>query len=206
MLVRAKLLACITACLLAGCGPSPTPSPSSATPTSGTSSALPTVPASTSASPSPTPTWSAEQAAAITAVDDFRTASREIGADPANFSEAEMRALLKKSSAGNVLTGAVTGYLRLKKLGFHYLGESPALTTTAMRAADVGYATQVIVTRCLDQRDLRVVDRMGTEVPKDKLGYEIPDFNLRQYTVQKRTGSKAFLVYGIAPTKGECGP
>jgi len=206
MLARPKLLACVTVCLLAGCSPSPTPSPSPVAPTSGSSQASPTATASTSVSPTPTPTWSADQAAAIRAVDDFRAASRDIGADPAQFSEAEMRALLKKASAGNVLTGALTGYLRLKKLGYHYLGEAPVLMTTATRASDVGYALQVIVTKCIDQRALQVVDSAGSEVSEKELGYTIPDFNLRQYTVQKRTGSKVFLVYGIAPTKGECGP
>ena len=205
MLVRAKLLVCVAACLLAGCSPSPTPSPSPGVTTPG-GTASPTGPASTSASATPTPTWSADQAAAIGAVNDFRAASQKLAADPAAFTKSGMTAILEKSAGGAVLTNAVSGYLNLKKRGMRHIGDSLVVSTLATRASDVGYATQVIVTMCIDQRALKVVDKDGKELTKDQAGYEIPDFNLRQYTVQRRTKSAVFIVFGLGQAKGECGP
>jgi hypothetical protein len=157
-------------------------------------------------SPTPTPTWSAEQVAAITAVNDFRVASQKLAADPAAYTKSEMTALLKKSAGGAVLTNAVSGYLSLKKRGMRHVGDSLVVSTLATRASDVGYATQVIVTMCIDQQALKVVDKDGKELTKEEAGYEIPDFNLRQYTVQRRTKSNAFVVFGLGQAKGECGP
>jgi len=195
----ALIAACITFVLLSGCTSAVT-SPSSSTP------AVSASPTQTAPSPTPSPTWSAEQAAAIATVDEYRTSGQKIWADPAAFSEKQMRALLKSSAGPKVVDANVASYLDLKKRGFRYDGATAVLTTTATKASDVGYGTEVIVTRCIDQRALRVLDATGAEVSTAQLGYELPDFNLRQYTVQKRGADKAFRVYGIAPTKGKCGP
>ena len=116
-----------------------------------------------------------------------------------------MTALLSESAGGDVVTSAVTAYTSLKKRKIRYDGTTVVLSTVATRASDVGYGTEVVVTRCIDQRDLRVRDESGRALTEDQLGYGIPAFNLRQLTVQKRGDSGRFLVYGIATVKGECG-
>ena len=198
----ALIIALFACLLLSGCTSPETTSPSAASPTASSSAVTPS---SQSPSASPTPTWSADQAAAIAAVDEYRAASQKIWADPAAFSEKAMRALLTPSAGPEVVNSNVASYLDLKKRGFRYEGDTSVLTTLASKSSDVGYGTEVVVTRCVDQRGIRVVDKDGAEVSAEKLGYELPDFNLRQYTVQKRTTDKGFRIYGIAPTKGECG-
>lgn len=117
-----------------------------------------------------------------------------------------MTALLRASAGSQVVTSNVGSYLALKKRGLRILGNTSVLTAAAGKAADVGYASQVLVTLCIDQRELRAVDKSGKEVSAAVLGYELADFNLREYTVQKRSTDKVFRVYGIAPAKGACGP
>lgn len=184
----------------------------SCTVTGAPSTSPPPVPPSTTAgspsvSPSatPTPTWSAEQAAAIAGVDAYREASQKIWSNPSSYSEKEMAALLRASAGPDVVTSNVGSYLDLRKRGLRILGDTTVVTATAGKATDVGYATQVVVTLCIDQRQLRAVDASGNEVGADKLGYELKDFNLREYTAQKRGSDKGFRVYGIAPATGACG-
>lgn len=198
----ALIAACSVFLLLSACTPAAVTPPSTSPGT--TSSPSPTA-SRTSPSATPSPTWSDDQAAAIAAVDEYRAVSQKIWADPAAFSEKQMRALLKPSAGPAVVDANVASYLDLKKRGFRYDGDTFVLTTSANSGSDVGYGTEVVVIRCVDQRAIRVVDKTGAEVSADDLGYELPDFNLRQYTVQKRTSDKAFRVYGIAPAKGACG-
>lgn len=198
---RAPLMAaCLAVIMFAGCSSTDfgSPSPSATTPSQTATSAAPTPTASR------IPTWSAEQALAIAAVDDFQAASERIGSNPAGFTVKQMTALLGKSAGGEVVTSAVTAYTSLKKRGLRYDGTTVVLSTDATKASDVGYGTEVIVTRCIDQRDLRVHDESGRVLTDDQLGYVIPEFNLRQFTVQKHEGSRSFLVYGMATVKGEC--
>jgi hypothetical protein len=154
----------------------------------------------------PSPTWSADQAAAIAAVDEYRAAIHRIEGNPAGFSKAQMTAILAEVAGGKVVPGNVADYLDLKKRGLRYDGDTTVVSTTVSEAGAAHYGTEVFVTRCTDQRALRVVDEAGREIDADELGYAIPDFNLRQYTVIKRTGTDRFLVYGLAPAKGECAP
>lgn len=192
----------ITALLCASCtstsAPSTSPPPTTSSATTGSS------PVSSSATP--TPIWSAQQTGAIAAVDAYRTASQKIWSNPQGYSEDEMTAALKTSAGPDVVSSNVGSYLDLKKRGLRIVGDTTVLTSSAGKATDVGYATQVVVTLCIDQRQLRAVDSSGAEVGADKLGYELTDFNLREYTAQKRSTDKAFRVYGIAPAKGLCGP
>jgi hypothetical protein len=191
--------------LLCGCTsavPTPSPAPSLTAPSSPSATSSPTA----SATPTSTPTWSVEQAAAITAVDGYRAASDEIGANPTGFTEAQMRTLLGKWAGPEVVKSNVASYLQLKKRGFRYDSGTKVLTTAATRASDVSYGTEVVITRCIDQSPARVLDKDGEVVSEAELGYKIPQFLLRQYTAQKRTDDKTFRVYGLAPTKGECGP
>jgi hypothetical protein len=209
MVVRAQLVAGVVVCLLVGCTVSPATSPTPGASPTGTTQGSPTATSATPTAPStPTPTtsWSPAQAAALQAVEDFRAASRAIGTNPASFTRAEMRSLLSKSSGGNVLTTTVRTYVGWKQKGFHYDGAVYDMSTSVTPEADVEYAIEVIVTKCHDQRGSRVVDKTGSEVGEAQLGYAIPDFNLRQYVVQKRTGEDRFLVQGLALAEGECGP
>lgn len=117
-----------------------------------------------------------------------------------------MRALLTKVAGPEVVKANVGSYLNLKKRGFRYAGTVVPLKAISHGVTDVGYATQVIVTRCNDQRGLKAVDGSGREVDEATLGYKIPEFNMRQYVVQKRKGDKHFRVYGIGSASGSCGP
>ncbi|MGC3994779.1 MAG: hypothetical protein QM779_11805 [Propionicimonas sp.] len=159
-----------------------------------------------SPSATPSPTWSADQAAAIAAVDGYRAASDQIGSDPSAFSKAQMTSLLSKWAGPAVVKANVASYLSLKKRGFRYDTGHSVLSTLASAASDTGYGTEVVVTRCIDQSPARVLDANGEEVSEQELGYQVSQFLLRQYTVQKRDADRAFRVYGLAPTKGECGP
>ena len=198
------LIAALVTCLaLSACTPSGAATPSPTTPPTVPSSAIPS-PTTTSATPSPT--WSAEQTAAIQAVDGYRAASDQIGMNPSGFSEAEMRALLAKWAGPEVVKANVASYLTLKKHGYRYAGATTVVSTKASRASDVGYGTEVVITRCIDQRAATVLDKTGAEVSEAHVGYSIPDFLLRQYTAQKRTADSSFRVYGLGSAKGQCGP
>ena len=114
--------------------------------------------------------------------------------------------MLSKWAGPEVVKSNVASYLKLKKQGFRYDSGTKVLATTATRVADVGYGTEVVITRCIDQSPARVLDKNGEAVSEETLGYRIPQVLLRQYTAQRRADDKAFRVYGLAPTKGECGP
>lgn len=189
--------------LLSGCTSA---APSSPPMSSSASSGPPSVSVSPSPSPSSSPTWSADQAAAIAAVDEYRAAIHKIEQDPASFSKAQMTSILSKVAGGKVVPANVGSYLDLKKRGYRYDGDTSVVSTIATQASKASFGTEVFVTRCIDQRSLRVVAADGGEVSSQELGYTVPDFNLRQYTVVRRTGTERFLVYGLAPAKGECGP
>jgi hypothetical protein len=152
-----------------------------------------------------TSTWSPEQLDALQSVEDYRAAIRPIAEDPAGFTEAKMRAILGKVAAREIVDANVSSYLSLKKRGFRYDGDAEAISTKVTDVSKREYGFEAFVTKCLDQRAIRVVDEAGREVSESELGYAVPDFNLRQYTVIKRTGTQSFLVYGLAPAKGECG-
>lgn len=202
MVSRASLVVAAGAVciLLSACTATGAPSPSGAS-----ASGSPTV-VTAAPTPTPTETWSAVERDAIAAVDAYKAAGLRIENNPAAFTEKQMTALLTPVAGPAVVKANVGSYLDLKKRGFRYDGTVRPLMTTSHGATDVGYATQVIVTRCNDQRELRVVDRDGREVNEATLGYEVPEFNMRQYVVQKREGDKHFRVYGIGSASGSCGP
>ena len=198
------LIAALVTCLtLSACSPSGagTASPTTPGPVPSSATSDPTT-----ASETPSQTWSTEQAAAIQAVDEYRAANDRIGADPAGYTEAQMRAMLGKWAGPEVVKSNVASFLSLKKRGFRYDIHTTVLTTKASRASDVGYGTEVVITRCIDQRPAKVLDKSGGEVSEAELGYRVSEYLLRQYTTQKRNGDSSFRVYGLAPTKGECGP
>ncbi len=197
----ALIAASVLFVVLSGCtAPSASMPPSSAAQVSSA-----TAP-SESPSATATPTWSADQSAAIAAVDGYRAASQQIGANPSAFTEAQMKALLAKWAGPAVVKANVASYLALKKRGFRYDTGNTVLNTLASSASETGYGTEVVITRCIDQSPGRVLDKDGGEVSEQELGYRVSQFLLRQYTAQKRSGDKTFRVYGLAPTKGQCGP
>ncbi len=202
MVSRASLVVAVStvAMLLSACTPTASPSPS------GTPVSAPPTVASASPTPTPTHTWSAVEQAAIAAVDAYKEAARRIENDPAAFTEKQMKAILTKVAGSEVVKANVGSYLELKKRGFRYSGASVPVMTVSHGATDVGYATQVIVTRCNDQRGVKVLDKDGREVNEATLGYELPEFNMRQYVVQKRKGETHFRVYGLGKGSGSCGP
>jgi hypothetical protein len=140
------------------------------------------------------------------ATDDYRSASQQIGSDPASYNEKQMTSLLSKVAGPEVVAANVASFLSMKKRGFRYDGPTTVLSTKASQPSDVGYGIEVVVTRCIDQRSVRVLDRTGEEVPVGEVSDSIPEFNLRQYAVQHRSSEDGFRVYGIAPAKGTCGP
>lgn len=196
------VVGCLAAVLLSACTSSSPPGTTQPTPSA--TSPIPTA-ASPTPSPSVTSTWSPEQLDALQSVEDYRAAIRPIAEDPAGFTEAKMRAILGKVAAREIVDANVSSYLSLKKRGFRYDGDAEAISTKVTDVSKREYGFEAFVTKCLDQRAIRVVDEAGREVSESELGYAVPDFNLRQYTVIKRTGTQSFLVYGLAPAKGECG-
>lgn len=197
----ALIAACITCLLVSGCTsptPSAPPSPSPVSPV--TTSATP------SPSSSPTSTWSADQAAAVAAVAKYRAAIHRIESNPSDFSKADMTAILHKVAGGDVVTANVSSYLDLKKRGLRFDGDTAVVSTIVSKPSKTSFGTEVFVTHCIDQRGLRALDESGAEVSAAKLGYSVPDFNLRQYAVVRPQGRDRFLVYGLAPARGECGP
>lgn len=180
--------------VIAGCAPSVAPAQ---TPTVQTSASEP--PNST---PTPTPTWNADQSAAIDVVAKFGAANLRIQSDPVSFTKKQMTELLEPLSGGEALQATVKWQLRLKEKGYRVTGQIPVLSVTASRPADDGRGMEVHVTQCQDQREGKVVDRNGNPVSGDE--FEIPAYNLRQYSVRKPPGENAFRVFGYETINGAC--
>lgn len=188
------VVAALALAMIAGCTPSVAPTPAPTMPTSTSKSP--------SATPTPTATWSVEQAAAIEVVGKFAAADDEIGADPSAFTEKQMTELLKEFSGGEALATTVRWHLLLKKNGYRLTGEMTILTTSATTPVDDGRGAEVHVTQCQDQRQGKVVDRDGNPVPGDD--FQIPDYNLRQFSVRKSPGEARFRVFGFQTINGKC--
>ncbi len=200
MVSRASLVVAVStvAMLLSACTPTVSPSPSG-TPSSGS-------PTLSSATPTPTPTGtlSRDQAAATQAVDAYSAAGLRIGANPAGFTEKQMTALMSKVAGPAVVKANVGSFMDLRKKGLRYEG-SVVPTMTIAHPEKGSDGVEVYVTRCNDQRGLRVVDKNGQVVDEATLGYPIPAFNLRQYTVRKPAGQDHFRVFESGPIAGRCG-
>lgn len=198
MVSRASLVAVASAValVLSACTPAASPAPSG---TSGSAS-----PTGVSASPTPTETWSAEQSEALRAVDAYSAAGLRIGTNPADFTEKQMKATMAKVAGPEVVKANVGSYMNLRKRGFRYDGAVAVLWTDATRASSNALGTYIVVTRCIDQRGLRAVDRNGDVVPESVLGNKIPEFNLREYQVLKPEGAAVFRVFGISGPPGKC--
>ena len=117
-----------------------------------------------------------------------------------------MRSLFEKSVGGEVLSRNIESFLAMGEKGYREEGSREALFTLATEPVDDGHGAEVHVTRCWDQRGLRVVDSDGAPVGGNDgdEGYLYPDFNLRQYTVLKPPGEKSFRVFGVQTINGSC--
>lgn len=186
--------------VIAGCTPSveptQTPTPTPAAASSPTNSPTPSV------TPTPAPTWDADQSAAIEALTRFGEADDRIGTEPSAFTEAQMRELLEPYGGGEALESTIRWHLMLQENGYHFIGKIAVVQTVATDPVDDGRGIEVHITQCQDQREGKVVDADGDPVGGDD--FEIPEYNLRQYSVRKPPGEDAFRVFGFETINGAC--
>ena len=203
---RGAIVSAVALALLCGCSLATVPTQSTSPSVPSSSAPGQPTPSTSVAQPSPTPsateTWGVEQAAAIDTVGRFAAADDQIGADPAAFTEKQMTELLKQSSGGEALESTVRWHVRLKGNGYRMVGEMVVVTTLATEPVDDGRGIEVHVTQCQDQRQGQVVDADGTPVAADD--FQIPAYNLRQYSVRKPPGEDGFRVFGFATINGPC--
>ncbi|MBK8463765.1 MAG: hypothetical protein IPL36_12450 [Nigerium sp.] len=112
------------------------------------------------------------------------------------------RNIQRESSGGEALNSTVRWHLRLKENGYRLVGEMVVLDTLATKPVDDGRGIEVHVTQCQDQRLGKVVDSDGDPVEGDD--FQIPAYNLRQYSVRKPPGEDAFRVFGFTTINGAC--
>lgn len=113
-----------------------------------------------------------------------------------------MTELLRESSGGEALDSTVRWHLRLKENGYRLVGEMVVLDTVATKPANDGRGIEVHVTQCQDQQLGKIVNSDGNPVDGDD--FQIPAYNLRQYSVRKPPGEDAFRVFGFATINGAC--
>lgn len=192
--VPGVLLGVLALALIAGCVPSSANTPS----LSSSPSSTPTQ----TVTPTATPTWDADQTAAIDVVNRFSAADDKIGAGPSAYTTKQMTTLLEAFSGGEALATTLRWHQLLKKNGYRLTGQMVILNVLATRAADDGRGLEVHVTQCQDQRQGKVVDRNGTPVMGSD--FQIPDYNLRQFSVRKPPGEPTFKVFGFETVNGRC--
>lgn len=192
------LVSAIALALVAGCTSSVAQPPSTTAPSSATTT--PTI--GPTPTPTATPTWNPEQAAAIEAVRRLFAADEKIGTDPSAFTTKQMTQVLGAAAGGEALDSMVRWHQRLKARGYRFTGQMVVLSTAASRPANNGRGVEVHVTHCQDQRQGKVVDKSGDAV-RDT-AFQLPAFNLRQYSVRKPPGEDAYRVFGFATINGTC--
>lgn len=162
--------------LLAACGnggsaPSPTPTAGAATSAAVSASPSPTVPATpaVSASPSPSwpvkapddPTWTAEQVAAVRAVDAFREVLDELSRDPASADFGRLAAV----AVDPQYTHVVNATLERLSLDKQVLGSSIPVTRAVGEIALVDGHQEIVVRQCDEDSPDSVVIEKGVERP-----------------------------------------
>ena len=202
-----KLLIAFAGCaiLLTGCRAMETPSPG-ASPSETPSASTSTTPSpSPSATPSPTGTLSPDQQAALDARMKGEGVLREIERDPTRFSEKEIRQRVASVTMEPLRTSTIAALLQMRKDGVRETGDVKVLSVKVGRAEKLdGGALRVVITRCLDQRALRVVDKKGVTAPGDR--YRYPEWQLQESAMRKAKGSKTWLQAGTRPVSiKKCG-
>lgn len=199
-----KMLIAITGCaiLLTGCRAMETPSPG-ASPSETPSASTSTTPSpSPSGTPSPTGTLSAEQRAALEALGEVDSTWSSISRDPRGLSEKAIRQKVAAVTMEPLRTSWVNALLALRKSGHQILGDVKILSVKVGRVEKLdGGAVRLVITRCLDQRALRVVDKSGKQVAD-----EYPDWQLQESAMRLAKGSKTWLKAGTRPASTKkCG-
>ena len=194
----ALIAACITCLLLSGCT-----SPTASTPPSSPS---PVSPVTTSATPSPssspTSTWSADQAAAIAAVDEYRAAIRPHRVEPVELLQSGDDGHPEaRSPAARSCRRMSRSYLDLKKRGFRYDGDTAVVSTIVSRASKASYGTEVFVTRCIDQRGLTRARQGGRRGERRQARLHGP--GLQPAPVHRRATSRHQNVLGVRAGVGQ---
>lgn len=191
--LRIVALAASLSVALGGCTPAGGSTPSVMV----TPSATPT----RTASPTPTSTWSADQTAAVAAVQGYIEASDRLASNPSGFTKAQMKAELARYSEGGMAD--IAWVVAMAKKGYRQTGTAKNLRVVPTKIVNTHEerGLEVHVTVCQDQSGLQIVDSKGEPVK----GQQLQKFNLRQYTVLKRSSVKKWKVAGAATINGACG-
>lgn len=164
--------------------------------TAGPVSSSPTIAAP---APSPTPSLSADQAAALAALNGYQSTKDKLYADPTKYSTKEIRALLATYAGYNMIQGNAAALKNLQKSGDRF-PSGPA--SVWVQVSDVinnhnERGLEVHITVCHDNSAVHRVDSKGTV-----LGAPSKTFAVRQFSVRKP--GKAWRVFGETASSGEC--
>lgn len=171
----------VAAVMLVGCTPAPSPSPT----------VIPTPIVTSSPTPT-TPTLSAEQSAAADAATGYietmgKIAQFQAGADPN-----EMR----KFARGDAYNVAVKYFNDLAGRGLKERGTRTVLTTTPSDPQEQDGRPTVVVSMCVDVRQIQIVDSSGQDV----MAAESKKVASTDVTVQKWTDAGWFVVQRVEGT------
>lgn len=202
-----KLLIAFAGCaiLLTGCRAGETPSPGaspSETPSSSTSTSTTPSPSGT---PTPTGTLSPDQQAALDALTRGENVLRAIELNPSGFSEKEIRKKVASVTMEPLRSSTISAMLQMRQDDVREVGDVKVLSVKLARVEKLdGGALRVVITRCLDQRALRVLDKKGAPVASDR--YKYPDWQLQESAMRKAKGAATWLQAGTRPVSTKkCG-
>ncbi len=200
-----KLLIAIAGCaiLLTGCNPGTTPTPGASP--SETPTASPSTSPSASGTPTPTGTLSPDQQAALDARTHGEEVLRAIERNPSAFSEKDIRKKVASVTMEPLRASTIAALLQMRKDGVRETGDVKVLSVKVERLEKLdGGAMRVVITRCLDQRALHVVDKKGTPVSSSR--YQYPDWQLQESAMRKAKGATTWLQAGTRPASTKkCG-
>lgn len=198
------LAAAAAVTLLAGCGPTAGSVPSPTTTASGTGTPSGQVPPTTTPKPSSTQSLSAEQKAALHALEELNEVYVAIGTNPASYSRAEIRAKLKPFAMNPLLDNYVGYFEKLKKAGLREVGQVKVLSVKVGKAKTLeGGVRRLVITRCLDQREYKAVKLDGSLGPASE---QAPEWQLQESALRKLKGSKVWRQAGTKPVSTKaCG-
>ena len=185
------LAACTTA------PPTTSPATSSA-PTSTVTSATSGTPTVTA---TPTPTLDADQTAALDVVQRYSDAMAKVRANPAQYDQYKMIALLKPLAFDDMIQANLNGMRTWRNSGWHAKGSVVTVSADASAADEIADGTtRVMVTVCRDQRGLEVLDKKGKTVTAKAA--QFPDFLKNTYDMRK-SDSKTFRLWELAGEAAE---
>jgi hypothetical protein len=189
-MIRTRVIAAAgVVVLLAGCTPPPTP----ASPTASTTAATATPSASAS------PARDANQAAAVVALEGYRTTAERIYSDPTRYSSKEQRRMWAQYVGADMMNANIASVSELAKDGERRLGSPVSVWTEVSDAVDNhnSRGLEVHITVCQDYSAVKVVDAAGSVVASPKSA-----FGVRQFSVRKP--GTAWRIFGETAASGEC--